>query len=51
MQIHTIRTGLEEFEGKFEPFERNSKHSNGIRSIRVQIWTIRMGFEAFECKF
>ena len=28
MQIHTIRTGLEEFEGKFEPFERDSKHSN-----------------------
>ena len=43
---------------KFEPFERDSKHSNGnayhskdIRSILIQILTIRKKFEAFKCKF
>ena len=46
-------------ECKFEPFEwgskhsnANSNHSNGIRTIhmqiRMQIWTIWMGFEAFK---
>ena len=50
MQIRTIRKGFEAFEWKFEPFERDSKHSNpnsnrtkGIRSIRIQIRTIRKG--------
>ena len=50
MQIPNIR--------KFEPFEKDSKHSNansnhskGIRSIRMQIRTIQKGFEVFECKF
>ena len=59
MQIRTIRKGaiwkgLEAFEFKFEPFEKDSKHSNansnhskGIRSIQMQIWTIRNVFEAF----
>ena len=49
MQILTIWTGLEEFECKFESFEKDSKHlnansnhSNGIWSIRMQIRTIRM---------
>ena len=58
MQIPTIRNGLEAFECKFYPFERNLKHSiansnhwKGIRSIRMQIRTIWKGFEAFECKF
>ena len=57
MQILTIRTGLEKFECKFEPFERDSKYSNAnlnhskkIQSIRLQIRTIWKGFEAFECK-
>ena len=58
MQIRTIRKGLEAFEFKFEPFEKDSKHSNansnhskGIRSIQMQIRTIQKGFKAFECKF
>ena len=58
MQIRTIRKGLEAFEFKFEPFERDSKHSNananfskGIRRIEMQIRTIRKGFEAFKFKF
>ena len=48
MEIRTIRKGFEAFEWKFEPFERDSKHSNensnhlkGIRSIPMQIQTIR----------
>ena len=48
----TIRKGFEAFEWKFEPFEKDLKHSNansniskGIRSIRIQIQTIRKGFE------
>ena len=43
---------------KFEPFERDSKHSNAtskhskvIGNIRMQIRAIRKGFEAFKCKF
>ena len=58
MQIRTFRKGFEGFESKFEPFKRNSKHSNGnfnhlkgIRSIQMQILTIQKGFEAFKCKF
>jgi len=58
MQIRTIWKGFEAFECKFEPFERDSKHSNAnsnnskvIQSIRVQILTIRKGSEAFEWKF
>ena len=54
MQIRTIRKGFEAFQFKFEPFERdwkhsnsNSNHSKGIRSIEMQIRTIRKGFEAF----
>ena len=42
MKIPPIRKGFEAFECKFEPFERDSKHSNvnlnlskGIRSIRM----------------
>ena len=52
--IRTIQTGLEAFECKFEPFERdlkllnaNSNLSNGIRSIQMQIWTTRTRFEPF----
>ena len=30
---------------------KDSKHSKGIQSIRIQIRITRMGFEAFECKF
>ena len=55
MQIRTIRKGFEAFEWKFESFERdwkrlntNSNHSNGIRSIRMQIRSIRKLLEAFE---
>ena len=44
MQILTIRKGFETFECKFQPFEKDSKHSK-------QIITIRKEFEAFECKF
>ena len=58
MQILTIQQKLEAFESKFEPFDKdlkysnpNSKHSKGIRSIRMQIKTIRKGLEAFESKF
>ena len=58
MQIRTIQKGLESFEFKFEPFERDSKHSNansnnskGIRNVQMQIRTIQKGFKAFECKF
>ena len=47
--------GFEAFECKFEPFDRDSNHSNansrhlkGIRSIRMQIRPIR---KRFECKF
>ena len=47
MEIRTIRKGFEGFETKFEPFERdskhsiaNSKHSKGIRCIRMHIATI-----------
>ena len=48
MQIRTIWKGFEAFKSKFQPYERDSKHSNansnhskGIRSIRMQIQTIR----------
>ena len=48
--------GTEAFDSKFKPFEMDSnlsnpisKHSKGIRGIRMQIQTIRMGFGAFEC--
>ena len=58
MDIKTIRKRFEAFEWKFEPFERDSKHSNAhsnhskeIRSILMEIWTIRKGFEALEWKF
>ena len=58
MQIRTVQKIFKAFKCKFEPFERDLKHSNGnsnhskgIRRIWIQIRTIRMGFEAFECKF
>ena len=58
MLIQPTRKRSEAFEFKFEPFERdlkhsspNSKHSKGIWSTRMQILTIRKGFEAFESKF
>ena len=35
----------------FEAFERDSKHSKVIRSIRMQIRTIRKEFKACEWKF
>ena len=45
MQIRTIRKAFEAFRCKFEPFERDLKHSNAnskrIRTIRMQIRTIR----------
>ena len=57
MEIWTIRKRFEAFEWKFEPFERDLKHSNQnlnhlkvIRSIWMEIWTIRKGFVAFESK-
>ena len=51
MQIRTIRKGFEAFKFKFEAFERDSKHSKVIASIRMQIRAIRKLLEAFECKF
>ena len=58
MQILTIRKEFEAFEGKFEPFEKDSKHLNansnhskGFRSNRMHIETIWKGLEAFERKF
>ena len=58
MKFLTIRKGLEAFEFKFEPFQRDSKHSNanlnlskGIRSIPKEMLTIRKEFEAFKFKF
>ena len=58
IEILTIGKEFEAFECKFEPFKRDSKHSNansnrskGIPSIRMQIRTIRKGFKAFELKF
>ena len=57
MQIRTIRKGFEAFECKFEPFERDSKHSNANSNNSNQIWSIQMQirnlqtrFEAFERK-
>ena len=56
--IETIRKGFEAFECKFEPFERDSKHSDAhsnrskwIQKIPIEIGTIQKGFEALECKF
>ena len=58
MQILTIRKVFEALESKYEPFERDSKHSSAnsnhssqIRSIQMQILTIWKGFEAFKCEF
>ena len=58
MQIRSIRKGFQAFKCKFDPFERdwkhsnvNSNHLNQIRSIRMQIWTLQTRFEPFECKF
>ena len=55
MQIRSNRKGFKAFECKFEPFERDLKHSNansshskGFQSIRMQILSIRKGFEAFK---
>ena len=45
MQILTIRKVFEALKCKFEPFERDSKHSNSNAR------TIRKGFEALKCKF
>ena len=42
MPIQTIRKGFEAFECKFQTFERDSKHSNQIQSIRMKIQSIRM---------
>jgi len=42
MQILIIRTGLEEFECKFEPFKRNYKHSNANSNHSNWIRRIRM---------
>ena len=46
MQIQTIWTRFEAFECKFEPFERDSKHSNANSNPSK-----RTNLEAFECKF
>ena len=55
MQILTIQKGFEEFEYIFEPFKRDSKHSNsngkhlkGIQNIRIQIRSIQMQVQQFE---
>ena len=46
MQIRTIRKRFESFWCKFQPFERNSKHSNANSNFKF--WK---GMEAFDCKF
>ena len=46
-----IEKGFEWFECKFEPFKTDSKYSNVVRSIQIQILTIPLGFEAFKYKF
>ena len=58
MQIGTIQKIFEVFECKFEPFERDSKHSNaisnylkGIGSVQMQFLIIWKKLEAFEFKF
>ena len=51
MQMLTIRKVFEAFEYKFQPFERDSKHSKIILSFLIQMFTIRKGFEAFKCNF
>jgi len=45
MQNLTIRKGSKAFECKFEPFDRDSKHSSNVNSNHSK------GFEAIECKF
>ena len=44
MHIQTIRKGIKAFESKFDPFEKDWKHSNANL-------TLRMGFEALEITF
>ena len=44
MQILIIQKGIEAFEYRFEPFERDSNHSNANTNTRK-------GFEAFESEF
>ena len=51
MQILTIRKGFEAFECKFEPFERDLKHSNAKSNHPKGSRTIPKGFETFESKF
>ena len=58
MEIRSFRNWFEAFKWKLEPFEMDSKDSNGnsrllkrIRWIQIQIRNIRKVFEAFESKF
>ena len=58
MLIPTIRKAFKVLECQFQPFERDSKHSNansnhsnGIQSTWMQIPTIRTEFEGFESQF
>ena len=54
MEIQTIWKGLEAFEWKFEPLEKDSKHSTANLNISKRIWSIHLeiltiwkGLEAF----
>ena len=61
MHVRTILKGFEAFKFKFEPFEKDAKHSNAnsnhpkgiqsIQSIQMNIRTIQKGFQAFHCNF
>ena len=42
MEILTIRNGFEAIECKFEPFKRDSKHSNANSNHSKEIWSIRI---------
>ena len=48
MQIRTFRKGLEAFEFKFEPFERDSKYSNANSNHSKDIRRSWMQIQPFE---
>ena len=48
MQIRTIQKGFEAFETIFEPFQRNSNHSNANLNHSKGIRSIPLKFESFE---
>ena len=45
-----IRKGFEAFEWKFEPFEKDWKHSNANSNHLKGIRSVQKRFEAFESK-